>query len=139
MCPKCPPARRHLPPEFYLRWGCVSKPHISETSMAGSMPTVWGRVSLSNVQVLACPRKHSCDHAAAEIQRILPVTLHSQCQVSPHSGVFVLILANMTALQGMLGPLPTGRFYGLYQMHSKQGNHFSLCGAPTPQIPLPAL
>ena len=29
-CPSHPPPRWHLPAEFYLRWGCVSKPHTSE-------------------------------------------------------------------------------------------------------------
>ena len=33
-CPNSPPAKQYLPPEFYLQWGCVSKPHFSETSEA---------------------------------------------------------------------------------------------------------
>ena len=32
-CP-CPPVRQHLYPEFYLRWGCVSKPLTSENPVA---------------------------------------------------------------------------------------------------------
>ena len=31
LCPSRPPARQHLPPEFYLGGGCVSTPHTSET------------------------------------------------------------------------------------------------------------
>ena len=45
----------------------------------------------------------------------------------------VPIPANVTDLQDLLGFLPVGRMYGLYQMHSKQGNCFSLCGTWTPQ------
>ena len=44
----------------------------------------------------------------------------------------------MVALWGPLGPLPLRRLHGLYQMLSKQGNHFSLCGTWTPQTPMPA-
>ena len=33
-CPRCPSARWHHPPEFYLRWGGVSKPHASQTLAA---------------------------------------------------------------------------------------------------------
>ena len=33
-CPSQPPARWHLPPEFYLRWDCVSELHTSETPVA---------------------------------------------------------------------------------------------------------
>ena len=35
LCPSCQPARQHLSPKFYLRWGCVSKPLTSES------PTAW--------------------------------------------------------------------------------------------------
>ena len=53
-------------------------------------------------------------------------------------GVFVPISANVAAVCGLLGPLSARRPYGLYQMHSKQGNHFSPCGSWTPQTLLPA-
>ena len=59
-------------------------------------------------------------------------------QVSPHSGIFVPIPGNVAVLWGPLGILPVGRLYGLYQMHSMQGNYFSLCGTWTPQTMLPA-
>ena len=75
---------------------------------------------------------------AAEVQRLWQITTHSQHQVSPYSGVFVPIPANLAALWGPLGPLPLRRLHGLYQMLSKQGNHFSLCGTWTPQTPMPA-
>ena len=39
---------------------------------------------------------------------------------------------------GSTGPLPVERPYDLYQMHSKQGNNFSLFDTWTPQILLPA-
>ena len=91
-----------------------------------------------NGWVLACPRKLSCDRAAAEVQRLWQIPTHSQRQVLLHSGVTVPIPANMAVLQGPLGPLPVGGPYGLYQMHFKQGNYFSPCGTQTPQTPLPA-
>ena len=34
--------------------------------------TLWGRVSLSNGQVLGCPREHSYSHAALEAQKQWP-------------------------------------------------------------------
>ena len=40
---------------------------------------------------------------------------------------------------GSMGPLPMWRPNGLYQMCSKQENHFSLCGTGSPQTSLPAL
>ena len=110
-----PPARQHLTPEFYLRWGCVT-----------------------NGQVIAYPRKCLSDCSMAEVQRLWQTTIYSWCQVSLHSGVFVPISANMAALQGLLGPLPVGRPYGLYQMHSKQGNSFFPCGMWTTQTLLPS-
>ena len=39
----------------------------------------------------------------------------------------------MAALQSLLGLLPVGRLYALYQMLSKQGNCFFLCGTRTSQ------
>ena len=42
-CPSCPPARQHLPPDFYLRWGCVSKP-ASETPVAWTHADFLGEV-----------------------------------------------------------------------------------------------
>ena len=65
------------------------------------------------------PQKHLGDCATAGVQRLWQITTYSSCQVSLYSGVFIPIKANMAALQGSLGPLPMGRLYGLYQMHSK--------------------
>ena len=41
-------ARWHLPPEFYLRCGCVSRPLTSEGLRLWPAQILWGRVSLSN-------------------------------------------------------------------------------------------
>ena len=80
----------------------------------------------------------NCDHTVADIQRLWKITAYSKLQFAPHSGIFVPISANLAALWGPLGPLPLRRLHGLYQMLSKQGNHFSLCGTWTPQTPMPA-
>ena len=42
------------------------------------MLTLWRRVSLTNGKVPACPRKRSCDHAVAEVQRLWQTTRHTQ-------------------------------------------------------------
>ena len=89
-------------------------------------------------QVLAFPRKCSYSRTVAKVQRLWQIITHSWCQVSLHSGVFAPIPTNVADLQGTLGPLPVGRPYGLYQMHSKQGNCFSPCGTWTPQTMLSA-
>ena len=84
-CPSCLPARWRFPQEFYLRWGCVLEPHtVREIS------------------------------AAAEVQTLWQTTTHSQCRVSPQSGVFVPVAANVAVLWSLLGPLPVGRSCGLY-------------------------
>lgn len=44
LCPNCPSARQCHPTGFYLRYGCVSKPHISETPMAQTL-ILWGSIS----------------------------------------------------------------------------------------------
>ena len=61
--PSCPPARRQLPPEFYLRMGLFQNPTLQRPLQLGPVPTLRGRVSLSKG-----PRKRSCDCAAAEVQ-----------------------------------------------------------------------
>ena len=105
-------SRQHLLPEFYLRWGCVSKPHTSYTTTTttttptpalhrpGATLTLWGRVSLSNCCVPACPRKHLCDSAVAEVWRLWLIRTHSQSQGLLYSGVSVSVPANVTALWG---------------------------------------
>ena len=79
---------------------------LERTLQHGPTPTLWGRVSLSNGRVPACLRKHSCNSAAAEFQKLSQTTTHSQHQVLLHSGIFVPIPANVAALQGPLGPWP---------------------------------
>ena len=73
-------------------------PSLQRTLWLGPMPTPWGRVSLRSGWVPACPRKCSCHHAVAEVQKLQQITIHSWCQVSLHSGIFVPIPANVAAL-----------------------------------------
>ena len=133
-CPSCLSARQHCPPEFHFSfeqnltlkrytWLRLTQPLWARVPM---------RVSVSSGQVLTCPRKCSCNHTVAEVQRIWQITTHSQCQVLPHSGTFAPIPANMAGLWGPLGPLPVGKPYGLYQINSKQGYHLSPYGTRTP-------
>ena len=134
-CPHCLPAKQHLPPEFYLRWGCVSKPHTSETAGLGQALTHWGRVSVSSGQGKACP-ENMC--VIVQQQRFRGYGKSQNTAGSRfHSGVFVPIPANVAALWGP-HKISEGRPYGLYQVHSKQGNRFSTCGPWTSQAPLPA-
>ena len=103
-CPgaSCQPARQHLPLEFYLIWGCVSKPLTSESLVARAhsdplgddVAKQWPGAGLppGNVcavvllqsllsdcgQVPACPRESSRDHEAAEVQSLWQNTTHSQ-------------------------------------------------------------
>ena len=139
--PSCQSARQHLPPKFYLRWGCVSKPITSE------IPAAWTN-SASLGEGVGLPWECSCDCTGAEVQRLWPgaglpqkkfvlscsgssseiMATRNPCQVSPHPCVFVPIPANVTVLQGLLGLFPVGRSYGLYQMPSNQENHFFPCG-----------
>ena len=74
----------------------------------------------------------------AEVQRLWQFTTHFWHQVSPHSGIFVPIPANVAVFWVLLGTFPVGRLYSLYQMHSMQGGCFSSCGIWTPQTPLSA-
>ena len=96
-------------------------PTLQRPLWLGPPPTLWGRVLLSNGRVPACPRKCSCICAIVEVQILWQTTTHSQHQVSPHSGIFVPIPANMAVLWGPLGPLPMGRPYSLYPMLSSRG------------------
>ena len=102
-------------------------PTLQRPLRVGSTLTPWGRVSPSNGQVPACPRRRSGDCTVAEVQRLWQTTTHGRCQVSSHSGVFVPVPADVTALQGPLGLLPVGRPYGLYHMLSERGNRFCPC------------
>ena len=56
---------------------CFKTPHFRDPCQLGPMPTLLGRILLSNGWVLACPRKRSCDRAVAEIQRLWQITTHS--------------------------------------------------------------
>ena len=134
-CLSCLPARWYLAPKF-ISDGVVFST-LQRPLWLGPALSL-GRVSLSNGWVQACSRKCSCNHIVAEVQRLWQIITQSWCQISPHSGTFVPIQADMAALQGLLGPLPVGRPYCLYQMHSKQWNHFSPCGTWAPQTLLPA-
>ena len=138
LCPSHQPARWHLPPKFCLRWGCVSKPLTSENPVACTCSNPLGEGLTEHWPGGSRPRKKLCNRAATKVQRLWQITTHSQCQVSLHSGVFVLIPANAAILQGPLGLLPVGGSYGLYQMPSKQGNCFSPCGPQIPRTSLPA-
>ena len=71
---------------------------LQSTLWLGPLPTLCGKVSLSNGWVLACPRKHSCDHAVPEVQRLWRSTTYSWRQISLCSGVFVPKPANVAAL-----------------------------------------
>ena len=55
LCPSCLPARKYLPSEFHLRWGCVLKPYTSETLWPRPLPNLQGRVLLNNGQTLFAP------------------------------------------------------------------------------------
>ena len=68
--PSCQAARQHLPPKFYIRWGCVSKPLTSEGPVLWSTPTLWGRVSSNYGQVPACTQERLHDHVVTDAQRL---------------------------------------------------------------------
>ena len=96
--------------QIFISNGVVfQNPTLQRPLRLGPMQTLWGKVSLSNVWVPVCPRKRLSDSAAAEVQRLWQITTHIQHQVSPHSGVFVPIPANVAALRGPLGTLPVRR------------------------------
>ena len=84
------------------------------------------------------PEKRSCNRSGSDSEIMAnhntqPVPgFMALWRLSPYTSI-------CAALQGPLGPLPQGRPYGLYQIHSKQGNHFSLCSTQTPQTLQPAL
>ena len=87
-------------------------PTLQRLLHLGPVPTLWGRVSLAMVRCQLAP----------ENVRVIPQQQrfrdydkpqHSWCQFSPHSGVFVPIPANVSVFQGLMGPLPVGRPYGL--------------------------
>ena len=121
-CARYPSIRWHLPPDFYFKWDGVSKAHTSDIPVAWTcVLTLWERVLLSSGQVPACPRKHLCNWAVAEVQRLWQIITHSWCQVSP-LGIFVPIPSNVAALWGLLGSLLVGKPYDLYQILSNQGN-----------------
>ena len=125
------------PSRVLSRMGLFQNPTLRRPLQLGPVPTLLGRVSLSKGRCLAGPRKRSCDCAAGEVQTTANHNTRPP-RVSPHSGILLPIPANESALQGPLGPLPMGRPYGLYQMHSKRGNRFTPCRPWTPQTPLPA-
>ena len=103
----------------------------------GPALTLCGRVSLSSGHVPVCPRKLLYNHVGAQVQSLWQTTSRSWCQALPHPGIFVPVSAKMAALWGLLGPLPVGRPYDPYQMHSEQENCFSSCGTWTLQATLP--
>ena len=68
--PSHQPARRHLLPEFYLRWGCVSKPLTSEGPADLNRSDPLGEGIAKQWLVPACPQERSCDHAVTDAQRL---------------------------------------------------------------------
>lgn len=124
LCLSCLPDRCHLPPEFYLRHGCISKPHTSES------PIVWLGLPWSStggshwaVVIPACPS--IC--ATVQWQRL---RVYGKLQHTVGARVcwpqllcsYIQILVNRAALCHPLSLLPMERPYLLYQMHPKQGN-----------------
>ena len=57
---------------------CFKSLHFRDSPCLGPTPTTCGKVLLSNGQVSACPRKYSCYHAPAEVQRLRQITAASQ-------------------------------------------------------------
>ena len=151
LCPSHQPARWHLLPEFYLRWCRVSKALTSENPAAWPHSDPLGEGLAEQWLGASLPQGMLCHHVMAEVQRLwtgggLPQKKFMQLHGGRGSEILanhnirfhctlvsVSVPANMAALWGLLGPLPVGRMYGLYQMSSKQGNCFSLCGPRTPQ------
>ena len=135
-CPTHQPTRQHLTPEFYLRWGCVSKPHTSEISLAWTHSDSLGEGLAEQWPGAACHRKCSWDDAVAEVQRLWQITTHSWCQVSLHSGVFVPVPANVAA-PGSTGTFACGEtIWPLPNI--LQVEELLLPMWQTPQTPLPA-
>ena len=134
--PSHQPARRHLPPEFYLKWDYVSKPLTSEGPAALTHSDPLGE-GLSNGWVLAHPQERSCDRAAADAQRLWPgasppqkkfmqscsssvsgimqITTHIWCQASPlltslfqhqQTWLFSRVHWDLCLWEGAIQPLP---------------------------------
>ena len=61
-------------PNFISDGTVFPNPSLLRTLWLGPAPTLWERVSLSNGQMQACPREHSCDLAEAEVLRLWPGT-----------------------------------------------------------------
>ena len=70
-------ASQKAPPSRVLSHMGLCYKILQRPRWLGPTPTLWGMVSLSNGQVLAYPRKHSCGHAVAEVQRLWQITTHS--------------------------------------------------------------
>lgn len=120
LCQNCLPARWCSAPVFYLRHGCISKPHISETPkvwthtdpLQEAFPALW--------PVLTYNRRQWHDHLA--VQSLQWMATHSQHQVlQPSAKFFVPVLVDRAVLWFFQGPLPSERLLHLSQMHSNCG------------------
>ena len=131
---RCPPpshcpARRHLPPEFYLRWGCVSQSLTSET------PAAWTR---SNPLVeqwpgASLPQKRSCRGSEVMVnhntQQALGFTAPWCLCSSTSNGGCSLVHWDLCLWGGRMAST---------KCPLRRGNLFSLCGPRTPRTSLPA-
>ena len=110
------PARRQLPPEFYLRWGCVSQSLTSENPAAWT----WSNPLIEQRPGASLPQR-------TFVQRFRGDGNHNTWQAPGFTAPWRLCASTSKGgcSPSPLGPLPVGRLYGLYQMPSKQGNLFS--------------
>lgn len=112
-------------------WLCFRTPHIRDPCsmthpdiLGEGLPVLW--------LVLACHRRQPHDHAVD--QSLRPISTHSKCQgLHTSAGIFVPILVSGTALWLPRDLLSLEKSYHLYQIHSKQRNHFSPCDPEDPQ------
>ena len=114
-----------------------SKPHTSGTPTAWSCADSLGEGLAEQWPGTSLTQKclHNC--AVAKVQSLWQ-SQHIPGARSHWTRIFVLIPANMATLWGLLTPLPPGKPYGLYQMHSKQENHLFQCRTWTPETMMPA-
>ena len=56
---------------FILDGAVFSNPSLLRSQQLGPALTIWGRISLSTDQVLACPRKCSCDPCSGKGSEIM--------------------------------------------------------------------
>ena len=115
---------------FILDGAVFPHPSLMRPLRLGPAMLFWGRFSLSNGPVLACPKERSCDHAAADVQRLW--------QITTHNARFHHTLAFLFQYQQMWSVFEVCWDLCMWggQMPSKQGIHFSVCG---PQIPWTSL